>query len=94
MGFKSENGTMLMLSLLLTASAVGLGWALTNSRFHLSIVLLTLVLILILMLFRRLTKTSREILFFFKALKNDDTFHFLFSQSQQQVDRRTECLSE
>ena len=73
MGFKRENGRVLILSIMLTVSAVGMGWALTSSRFHLSIILLTLVLILLFLLFRRLTKTSREILFFFKALENDDS---------------------
>jgi len=73
MGFKRKNGTMLFLALLLTGFSVGLGWAITSSRPHLSIILLLVVLVLLTMLYRTLSKTNREVLFFFKALKNDDT---------------------
>ncbi len=64
---------MLLLTILLSGSSISLGWAITNSYIHLSIVLLILMLIIVSMLYRKLTKTNREILFFFKALKNDDT---------------------
>ena len=86
---------MLMLSLMLTASAVCMGWALATSRFHLSIILLALVLILILMLFRRLTKISSEILFFFKALKNDDSsISYSASRSNQLTEELSTYLNE
>ena len=95
MGFKKENGRMLLLALLLTASAAGMGWTLANSRFHLSIILLALVLILFLRLFRRLTKTSREILFFFKALKNDDSsISYSANRSSQLIDELSSYLNE
>ncbi len=73
MGFKRENGALLFLAILLTGCAMGLGWALGSSKLHLSIILAAFVLILLILLFGRLTRTMREILFFFKALKNDDT---------------------
>ena len=95
MNFNRENGRLLLLGLLLTSSAVGMGWALANSRFHLSIILLALVLILFLMLFRRLTLTSREILFFFKALKNDDSsISYSASRSSKLIDELSGYLNE
>jgi len=63
---------MLLLTILVTGISICLGWALANQRFHLAIILFTLILILLVMLYRRLTLTNREILFFFKALQNDD----------------------
>jgi len=95
MNFNRENGRMMLLALLLISSAAGMGWALANSRFHLSIILLALVLILFLMLFRRLTKTSREILFFFKALKNDDSsISYSASRSSKLIDELSGYLNE
>lgn len=64
---------MLLLIILVVGISICLGWALTNQRFHLSIILLALVLILLVLLYRRLTLTNREILFFFKALQNEDS---------------------
>ena len=72
MGFKRENASMLLLTILATGTSICLGWALANQRFHLAIILLALVLILLALLFRRLSLTNREVLFFFKALQNDD----------------------
>lgn len=62
-----------MLAILLTGSATGLGLALGSSKLHLSIILSAFVVFLLVLLFGRLTKTNREILFFFKALRNNDT---------------------
>ena len=74
MGFRRENEpTLLFLVILLAVSAMGLGRALGSSKLHLSIILAAFVVILMILLFGRLTRTKREILFFFKALKNDDT---------------------
>lgn len=64
---------LLLMTLGLTVSSICLGWALSAGYYHLSIILGILVLIQIFLLFQRLSKTLREVLFFFKALKNDDT---------------------
>ena len=73
MGFKRENTGMLLLTIGVTGISICLGWALANQRFHFAIILLALVLILLVLLYRRLTHTNREVLFFFKALQNDDS---------------------
>ena len=73
MGFRRHTlslGTMLFLVVIFS---VGLGWALFASHLHLAIVLLFLILTVIFLLFKLLTRTQNEILFFFKALENDDS---------------------
>jgi len=76
---------MLMLTILATGISICLGWSLTNQRIHLSIILLALVLILLVLLYRRLTLTNREILFFFKALQNDDSSIFYKDQHRSKL---------
>ncbi len=73
MVFKRETlrlGTMLILVVI---SSMALGWALFASRLHLTILLLLLILTGIFIIFKLLTRTQNEILFFFKALENDDS---------------------
>ena len=74
MGFKTYHITLIFLILLLVISATLLGWALSSSRIHLAILLghwhysgswsCS---------FCKLTRYNREVLFFFRALENDDT---------------------
>jgi two-component system nitrogen regulation sensor histidine kinase NtrY len=95
MGFKRKNGAMLILALLLTGCSIGLGWALTSSRLHLSIILIIVVLILLIQLHRTLSKTNQEILFFFKALKNDDTsINYTANRRNSLLDELSHHLNE
>ncbi len=73
MGFNRRNGTMLLLLILLLVSTLALGWTLTSARYHLSIMLGVLITVEIITLYGVLTRTNRDILFFFRALENDDT---------------------
>lgn len=59
--------------ILVVISSMALGWALFASRLHLAILLLLLILTGIFIIFKLLTRTQNEILFFFKALENDDS---------------------
>ncbi|MDF1576719.1 MAG: ATP-binding protein [Bacteroidales bacterium] len=54
-------------------SATLLGWALWSSRIHLAILLGISVSVLGVLLYMQLTRWNREVLFFFRALENDDT---------------------
>jgi len=63
---------MLLMALLVISSA-GLGWALISARMHLAITFLLAVTMAVCFLYRLLTRSHKEILFFFKALENDDT---------------------
>ena len=73
MGFKRHTLSLVAMLLGVVIFSVGLGWALSASRLHLAIVLLFLILTGIFLLFKLLTRTQNEILFFFKALENEDS---------------------
>jgi two-component system nitrogen regulation sensor histidine kinase NtrY len=73
MAFERHARLLLALLLLLVVTSMGLGWALLSSSLHLSILLGISICAELAILYRMLTKTHREILFFFKALENDDT---------------------
>jgi len=73
MGFKRYTISVLLLIVLLVASSMGMAWALFSARMHLAVGFLVLVAAEALLLYSLLTKTHKEILFFFKALENDDT---------------------
>jgi two-component system, NtrC family, nitrogen regulation sensor histidine kinase NtrY len=73
MGFKRHHIILLLLLLLLVISASVLGWAMSGSRTHLAILLSAAIIVEVAALFFRMTRTDREILFFFRALENDDT---------------------
>lgn len=73
MAFKRYGRIQLLLICLLVISGAGMGWALTVSRFHLAMILFVWVCLLGWLQYRKLSRTNREILFFFKALENDDT---------------------
>jgi len=73
MGFRSYQIKLIFWIVLLVINAALVGWALSSSRIHLSILLgITLVFVLVL-LYTQLTRWNREVLFFFRALENDDT---------------------
>ena len=73
MGFRNHNLHLSLLLLMLVISSVGLGWALSASRMHLAILLAVGMVVEMLFLYNRLTWSQREILFFFRALENDDS---------------------
>ncbi len=73
MGFKGHKLSLGILLGLLAVCSMGFGWALSSSRLHLALVLFIVILTLIFLLFRLQSRTQNQILFFFKALENDDT---------------------
>jgi two-component system nitrogen regulation sensor histidine kinase NtrY len=73
MGFKKHRLTLVLTLFLVVICSIAFGWAIFSSRLHLAIVLFFLILTQVLFLYRLLNRTQNEILFFFKALKNDDT---------------------
>lgn len=73
MGFKQQKLSLGILLGLMVVSSMGLGWALFSSRLHLGIMLIILVLAEIFLLYNLQSRTQNQILFFFKALENDDT---------------------
>ncbi len=73
MGFKRHTLRIVAMLLGVVIFSVGLGWALFASQLHLAIVLFVFILTGIFLLFKLLTRTQNEILFFFKALENDDS---------------------
>jgi len=73
MGFKRYSYSLIVLILLMVICSSAMGWALFSSRIHLAILLLVLVAIEASFLFLIFLRTNREVLFFFKALENDDT---------------------
>jgi len=54
-------------------NAALVGWAITSSRMHLVILLGITLLIVLIFLYSQLTRWNREVLFFFRALENDDS---------------------
>ncbi len=73
MGFKKYRLTLGLTIFLVVICSGALGWALFSSKLHLAIVLVFLILTEVLFLYRLIIRTQNEILFFFKALQNDDT---------------------
>ena len=73
MGFRNHFIQLSLLLVLLVLSSVTLGWALSVSRMHLAILLALGIIVETVFLFNRLARSQREILFFFRALENEDT---------------------
>ena len=73
MGFKRHQITLIALIILLVISATMLGWALSSSRIHLGILLGIAISVEALLIYLKLNRWNRELLFFFRALENDDT---------------------
>lgn len=73
MGFRSFHIKLFALLVLLVMSSSGLGWALSSSRIHMAILLGIVIFVGAVFIFQQLTRSNREILFFFRALENDDT---------------------
>ncbi len=73
MGFKNYYITLIVLMVLVVISATLLGWALSSERIHLAILLAIGIILGAVFLFLKLTRYNREVLFFFRALENDDT---------------------
>ena len=73
MGFKNYHITVIILIALLVVSAILLGWALSSARMHLAIILAIGIGIEGVYLFHEITRYNRKVLFFFRALENDDT---------------------
>lgn len=95
MGFKRYRLQSLLLMALLVFSAAGLGWALGAARMHLGITFLLVVTVVLFLLYRLLTKPHKEILFFFKALENDDTsISYSSARSNKFIDELNHYLSQ
>ena len=94
MGFKRYHlGVVLLLALLVSAS-MALAWAALSHRFHLAIGFLLLDLTAIYLLFRLFTQTHRNILFFFKALENEDTsIRYTSSRKNRLLDELNQYLN-
>ena len=73
MGFKSYHMGQIILIILLVISAVALGWALSAARIHLAILLTTSIIAEGVLLYLRLIRINQRVLYFFRALENDDT---------------------
>ena len=73
MGFKKYHISLIVLIALLVVSATILGWALSSERIHLAILLAIGLIIEGVFFFQKITRYNREVLFFFRALENDDT---------------------
>jgi len=73
MGFKRYHLRVVGLITLLVACSMATAWAALAGRMHLGIIFLILLLLDVFLLYAVMTRTHREILFFFKALENDDT---------------------
>lgn len=95
MAFKHIHLQLVVLTVLLAVTAGVTGWALAGARVHLSILTGTLVIAEAIWLFRVVTKTNREILFFFRALKNDDTsIHFAANRSGRLMEELHRLLDQ
>lgn len=73
MAFKRYKMNLLVLIILVVITSSTMGWAVFSSKMHLVIIFAVLVLVESILLYHYLTRTNKEILFFFKALENDDT---------------------
>jgi len=102
MGFKRHHITLIALIILLVISATMLGWALSSSRIHLGILLGIAISVEALMIYLKLNRWNRELLFFFRALENDDTSMIygsthrnkLIDELHQHLDRINESFRE
>lgn len=63
---------LVALLVLLVISSTVLGWALSSARIHLAILLGIGITVEAVMIYFRLTRWNREVLYFFRALENDD----------------------
>lgn len=73
MGFRNYNlGLFFFLSAVIILSFIA-GWSFHSGFIHLFIIVLLLISIIGILLFRYINSTNREVLFFFKALENEDT---------------------
>jgi two-component system, NtrC family, nitrogen regulation sensor histidine kinase NtrY len=73
MVFKRHHLHLIILIIFLVISSTFLGWALSSPNIHLAILLGIAIVVDFVLLYLQLTRTNREILFFFSALENDDT---------------------
>lgn len=73
MGFKRHHMKLVLGLVLLVICSISLGWSMSTSRVHLAIILGAAILAVGVYIYRLLTRANREILFFFRALENDDT---------------------
>ncbi|KPJ98832.1 MAG: hypothetical protein AMK71_10765 [Nitrospira bacterium SG8_35_4] len=73
MGFKTYHISLVALITFMVISSAAMGWALSTTRVHLAIMLALGILVEAVLIFTRLTRVNREILYFFRALENDDT---------------------
>jgi two-component system nitrogen regulation sensor histidine kinase NtrY len=73
MAFNHHRHALMALLILLVVTSIGLGWTLFALRIHMAIILGIAICVEVVLIYRMLTATHREILFFFKALENDDT---------------------
>ena len=73
MAFRKHRFKLIVLIVLLVISATLMGWAISSTWIHLSILLAICIAVEAAYLFHLLTRYNREVLFFFRALENDDT---------------------
>ncbi|MEA3461946.1 MAG: ATP-binding protein [Bacteroidota bacterium] len=73
MGFKNYHITLVVEIFLLVITAMAMGWALSFARIHLAILLAIGIAAETVFLYFRMTRLNREVLYFFRALENDDT---------------------
>lgn len=73
MAFKRYNLQLLTMILLVVITSFLLGWAAFSTRYHIAILCGFLLLVETVSLFLLITHTNRKIIYFFKALKNNDT---------------------
>jgi nitrogen fixation/metabolism regulation signal transduction histidine kinase len=73
MDFRKHHILVAGMVLLLVSIAVLLGWALSLSRIHLAILLGICIIMVSAFLYIQQTRLNREILFFFRALENEET---------------------
>jgi len=73
MSFKHYHISLIVLIILLVISSTILGWALSTSKVHLAILMAVVIIVEMAFIFLRFTRFNREILYFFRALENEDT---------------------
>ena len=73
MAYRSYKTDQIILIMLLVICAAMLGWALSRERIHLAILLGIGIFVAASILYWRMNRINREVLFFFRALENDDT---------------------
>lgn len=73
MRFKPYHFSLIILIILVVIGSAILGMALSAERIHLAIMLVLGIILVVTVLYLRLTRFNREILYFFRALENEDT---------------------